>query len=585
MRSIVEFWRLARRFPRLLAIATALLIVDALLSALSVITIAPLADLLLDKPQEQWFGITERLNALYQSGGLPFSAVSVALLVWLSMLGMSIVSVLTRWSTLRIRFEVVRTLLNDSFERIYQTRWPFFSGSNKGALINIFINEINKVGGAFLAMSSSFANVVRIAAFLSVPFIMEPTLVLVCIVGTGIVLVPFLLMGRWTYRYGKKQVKASNRISSLIKESLEGAREVIGFGRRAKTIKQINDIYEDYADSTVKAQTTAFFSSQIYEPAGFLVLLIVLFYARESGLPLSAITVVLWGIIRTIPLLKQVIHLKHQLDNFLPSLEQVRKQHALAESFKHDSGRILFHGLVSGVRVERVSYTYNNGHVALTDVSMDLPKGRVTALVGESGSGKSTLVDLLLGLQEPDRGKILIDGIPLSSLDIQTWRQRIGFVPQKPVLFDLTIRENLLWAEPEATIEDLWTACRVAGAAGFIEKLPRKLETEIGESGIRLSGGQVQRLALARAIIRKPELLILDEATSALDSQHENRIHEALGRYLTSTAILIITHRLSLARKAGMIYAIRVGRIRESGTFSELERKEGYFRTLLSSHN
>jgi len=568
-----------------LAIATALLIVDALLSALSVITIAPLADLLLDKPQEQWFGITERLNALYQSGGLPFSAVSVALLVWLSMLGMSIVSVLTRWSTLRIRFEVVRTLLNDSFERIYQTRWPFFSGSNKGALINIFINEINKVGGAFLAMSSSFANVVRIAAFLSVPFIMEPTLVLVCIVGTGIVLVPFLLMGRWTYRYGKKQVKASNRISSLIKESLEGAREVIGFGRRAKTIKQINDIYEDYADSTVKAQTTAFFSSQIYEPAGFLVLLIVLFYARESGLPLSAITVVLWGIIRTIPLLKQVIHLKHQLDNFLPSLEQVRKQHALAESFKHDSGRILFHGLVSGVRVERVSYTYNNGHVALTDVSMDLPKGRVTALVGESGSGKSTLVDLLLGLQEPDRGKILIDGIPLSSLDIQTWRQRIGFVPQKPVLFDLTIRENLLWAEPEATIEDLWTACRVAGAAGFIEKLPRKLETEIGESGIRLSGGQVQRLALARAIIRKPELLILDEATSALDSQHENRIHEALGRYLTSTAILIITHRLSLARKAGMIYAIRVGRIRESGTFSELERKEGYFRTLLSSHN
>ncbi|MDH3217192.1 MAG: ABC transporter ATP-binding protein/permease [Candidatus Krumholzibacteria bacterium] len=568
-----------------MAIATALLIVDALLSALSVITIAPLADLLLDKPQEQWFGITERLNALYQSGGLPFSAVSVALLVWLSMLGMSIVSVLTRWSTLRIRFEVVRTLLNDSFERIYQTRWPFFSGSNKGALINIFINEINKVGGAFLAMSSSFANVVRIAAFLSVPFIMEPTLVLVCIVGTGIVLVPFLLMGRWTYRYGKKQVKASNRISSLIKESLEGAREVIGFGRRAKTIKQINDIYEDYADSTVKAQTTAFFSSQIYEPAGFLVLLIVLFYARESGLPLSAITVVLWGIIRTIPLLKQVIHLKHQLDNFLPSLEQVRKQHALAESFKHDSGRILFHGLVSGVRVERVSYTYNNGHVALTDVSMDLPKGRVTALVGESGSGKSTLVDLLLGLQEPDRGKILIDGIPLSSLDIQTWRQRIGFVPQKPVLFDLTIRENLLWAEPEATIEDLWTACRVAGAAGFIEKLPRKLETEIGESGIRLSGGQVQRLALARAIIRKPELLILDEATSALDSQHENRIHEALGRYLTSTAILIITHRLSLARKAGMIYAIRVGRIRESGTFSELERKEGYFRTLLSSHN
>ena len=568
-----------------MAIATALLIVDALLSALSVITIAPLADLLLDKPQEQWFGITERLNALYQSGGLPFSAVSVALLVWLSMLGMSIVSVLTRWSTLRIRFEVVRTLLNDSFERIYQTRWPFFSGSNKGALINIFINEINKVGGAFLAMSSSFANVVRIAAFLSVPFIMEPTLVLVCIVGTGIVLVPFLLMGRWTYRYGKKQVKASNRISSLIKESLEGAREVIGFGRRAKTIKQINDIYEDYADSTVKAQTTAFFSSQIYEPAGFLVLLIVLFYARESGLPLSAITVVLWGIIRTIPLLKQVIHLKHQLDNFLPSLEQVRKQHALAESFKHDSGRILFHGLVSGVRVERVSYTYNNGHVALTDVSMDLPKGRLTALVGESGSGKSTLVDLLLGLQEPDRGKILIDGIPLSSLDIQTWRQRIGFVPQKPVLFDLTIRENLLWAEPEATIEDLWTACRVAGAAGFIEKLPRKLETEIGESGIRLSGGQVQRLALARAIIRKPELLILDEATSALDSQHENRIHEALGRYLTSTAILIITHRLSLARKAGMIYAIRVGRIRESGTFSELERKEGYFRTLLSSHN
>jgi ABC-type multidrug transport system fused ATPase/permease subunit len=199
------------------------------------------------------------------------------------------------------------------------------------------------------------------------------------------------------------------------------------------------------------------------------------------------------------------------------------------------------------------------------------------ALVGRSGAGKTTLVDVLMGFYEPTSGAVLVDGVPLQDLDINSWRGHIGFVPQDAFLFNMSLRENLLWSKTDATEEQLRQACLQANAIEFIEKLPQGYDTLVGERGVRLSGGQRQRIALARALLRQPEVLILDEATSALDSHSERMIQESIEKISQHTTIVVIAHRLSTIQKADCIYVLDEGRVVESGSFGELMRRDGNF--------
>jgi ABC-type multidrug transport system fused ATPase/permease subunit len=205
------------------------------------------------------------------------------------------------------------------------------------------------------------------------------------------------------------------------------------------------------------------------------------------------------------------------------------------------------------------------------------------ALVGESGSGKSTVVDLVLGLQQPSSGSVQLNGTDSRRTDLARWRDLLAIVPQSPVLFDLSVRDNLLWAKPDAEEAELWHVCDVAGASDFIRHLPSGLDTEIGDSGIRLSGGQVQRLALARALIRRPALLILDEATSALDTETESRIYRSLQTETQDCLVLVVAHRLSTIAGADEILVMRHGRVVERGNYASLVEQRGYFHRLLNT--
>jgi ATP-binding cassette subfamily C protein len=207
--------------------------------------------------------------------------------------------------------------------------------------------------------------------------------------------------------------------------------------------------------------------------------------------------------------------------------------------------------------------------------------GETVAIVGPSGAGKSTVADLVMGLVVPDRGCVLVDGTPLRSALIRSWREQIGYVAQDTFLFNDTIRANLLWAHPDADDKDIERALELAAAGEFVSELPDGLDTVLGDRGVRLSGGERQRLALARALLRRPSLLILDEATSALDSENERRIQGAIEELHGRTTILAITHRLSTIRRADVIYVLERGRLADSGDWETLMGKEnGRFTAL-----
>jgi ABC-type multidrug transport system fused ATPase/permease subunit len=194
----------------------------------------------------------------------------------------------------------------------------------------------------------------------------------------------------------------------------------------------------------------------------------------------------------------------------------------------------------------------------------------MTALVGESGSGKSTIIDLLLGLQIPIKGEVLLDNIPLSDWKQNSFREKVGYIPQDPILFNTSIRNNLLWSKETANEEELYHSLELANAKFFVQQLPMGIDTIVGDRGVLLSGGQRQRIALARALLRQPEILILDEATSSLDTESEKSIKLSIDTLSKKMTILIVAHRLSTISSSDYVYVLQTGQVVEEGQYKDL---------------
>ena len=211
------------------------------------------------------------------------------------------------------------------------------------------------------------------------------------------------------------------------------------------------------------------------------------------------------------------------------------------------------------------------------NISFDLPAGKHLAIVGPSGAGKSTLLKLLFRFFDPSSGRIFVDDMDIKDVTQKSLRRQLGIVPQDVVLFNDTIRENILYGRPDATDEDLRKAAESAQLLEFIENLPDKWETRVGERGLKLSGGEKQRVGLARVVVNDPAILVLDEATSALDSQTESRVQEAIWRAARGRTTLTVAHRLSTVRHADEILVLKDGKITERGSHAELISQNGLY--------
>ena len=234
----------------------------------------------------------------------------------------------------------------------------------------------------------------------------------------------------------------------------------------------------------------------------------------------------------------------------------------------------------SAVQLNKVDFSYSNELPVLAGLTLNIPAAKVTALVGKSGAGKTTVSSLLFRFYEPQGGEILVDGVPVRNIRRQELREHIGLVPQEPILFNGTIRENIRYGRLGATDEEVEGAARDANVAEFVESFPEGYETIVGERGITLSGGQRQRVAIARALLKDPRILVLDEATSSLDTRSEQLVRQALDRLMIGRTTLVIAHRLSTVKNADQIAVIDDGRVAELGTHDELLARNGLYAEL-----
>lgn len=388
---------------------------------------------------------------------------------------------------------------------------------------------------------------------------------------------------------GRDIAQSCKRINSTEFDLINGMKTIRLFNRQQIISNKFEENLQGWADSLIgvaRAQAATRPVFEITSTLGLSLLIIVgsfVFYAGIGKISLELLLTFLLIFSRLMPPISTLTRTRVSISTQLPIHDEVAKFFKESSGRQIKDGNKIFWGLQKGIELKKVEFGYNPRNcMVLRNISLYIPKGFKVGVVGPSGSGKSTFADLLLRFYDQQSGLILMDGIDLRELKLESWRKYIGVVEQSTFLFNDTVKFNIAYAKPEATQEEIEQATRRAHAHEFIKDLPYGYDTLIGDRGVLLSGGQRQRLAIARAIITNPDILIFDEATSALDTESEQLVQKALNEVGEGRTVITIAHRLSTITDSDMIIVFDTGRIVQQGTHAELLlQKDGLYSRLV----
>ncbi len=373
-------------------------------------------------------------------------------------------------------------------------------------------------------------------------------------------------------------------VTGRLGESLGGVRIVKAYTaeKREELVfaKGAHRILRNVAKSMTGVSAVGAFSGVVIGAIGTAMMLVGASSIRSGAMTVGDLFqyVTLVGLI-TMPVI-QLANIGTQITDAFAGLDRIREIKKMSTEDQEDAARRPLPDIRGAVEFQDVSFEYNPGVPVLKHISFSSPAGSTTALVGSSGSGKSTLISLVMAFNRPLSGRLLVDGVDLNDIKLRDYRMHLGVVLQDNFLFDGTIAENIAYAKPHASREEIKAVSRIAHCDEFVEAFDQGYDTIVGERGVRLSGGQRQRVAIARAILADPKILILDEATSSLDSESEAMIQDGLRALRRGRTTFVIAHRLSTIQSADQILVLEAGEIVERGTHDELIAKGGRYRQL-----
>lgn len=480
---------------------------------------------------------------------------------------------------------VIMDIRNALYHHLQRLSIAYYDRRRTGDIMSNLTNDISALQTAIV---TDFITLVQESAIFIGSFgsmiYLQWKLTVLCLIIVPLVSWVIKFFGKKLHNSGKDVQETLADVTSMLQETIQGVRIVRSFNRGAyeeKRFQKINKLSFTAAVSAIRQQ------SQMTPFVEFLAAIAVCTIIWYGGVS------VIDGVMSTgelIAFLIYAINLANPTRRVAESVGNIQKSLAAADrvfSILDEQPEIQnrkdakdIEVKVGRVEARHVSFSYEMGNPVLTDLNFVAEPGQTIALVGPSGSGKTTIANLLPRFYDVTGGGIYIDGMDIRESTISSLREHIGLVPQDTLLFNTTIKKNILYGRLDATDKEVWEAVKAANAEKFIRGLPNGIETKVGDRGLVLSGGQRQRIAIARAILKDPAILILDEATSALDTESEKIVQDALEKLMVGRTSFVIAHRLSTVKNADQIFVLNNGHIEESGTHDELMREGGLYYEL-----
>ena len=521
--------------------------------------------------------------------GVPerYRLIVMLLAVILTILLKNLTAYLRSLLTVVFNRSLTNTIKSEMFQTLMDSDLDFFTKAKVGDLTKRLGSDTAQCTQTINGYVSLITQLIILSLFVSLLISISWQLTLVSSLLVALIGVINQLFIRRSKRFGFFLNQEQKNYSIKVIETLNGIRLIKSVSSENREYIKLKELMLSLENIALKAKMNSALISPVNEVTSMITVISILLLGRylfaDQITNVSAILLTyLLVLFRMLPMVSQINSSRNAIAKGSASFNMA------VDLWRRDNkpimkpGSIPFQKVKSQIHFYEISFSYpGNDNLVLKNVDISLPRGKTLALVGGSGAGKSTFADLLPRFYDPTSGCITIDGIDLREFDITSLRKKTGIVSQTTHLFNDTVKNNIIYASPDATEDEIIEAVRQANAYDFIMDLPKQWDTQIGDRGVMLSGGQRQRLAIARALLQDPEILILDEATSALDTVSERLVQKAIDQLSRDRTVLVIAHRLSTIQNADQIAVLDQGKLVEIGTHSELlEKESGYYRHL-----
>ena len=582
-------WRVVMFKPKLAVFIILFSFFAALLEGIGLTFLIPIIDVAQapGDPAAEAEGLAAYFVMVYEFLGIPFSLGFIILGLAAVMTVRFTSSFIVAWLQIALKTQYIRQLQSDAFENALHTEVAYYDEHGSDDVLNAIVTQAEYAGKVIRDFVNLFEKILLATMYLALAMVLSPSLTVITILILGVLTIFIRHVLEPGYVVGDRVADANEQVQRSVQAGVQGIRDVKLFTKEDPIYETFSEAIEQFEHSSIRLGRNEAAIDKFYNLSAALVVFGLIYGALTfANLSLGALGVFLFAMFQLAPMVSSINNKWYKVEGRLPHLVRTQEfTEQLADRREPRDDELPVPEQIREVEFQNVSFSYNDDERVLEDISFNFTRGEFVAFVGASGAGKSTIASLLARMYEPDSGRILANGRPISDMNPREWREKIAVVRQDPYMFNDTLWNNVTVGNEGADEAQVRKACEVARVSEFLHDLPDGYDTELGDNGVRLSGGQRQRVSLARALLKDAQVLVLDEATSDLDSGIESDVQEAIETIGDDYAMLTIAHRLSTITGADRIYGVERGEIVEVGPHNELVEGNGVYAKLYTAQH